>query len=335
MRTLQTILAALALLAAALPSTVPAAEVWLRAAPVPKAMPDGRVVPMWAFGVYDPANPAAAPAPTVPGPELLVPADDTVLVVHLRNELSEPVSFQLLGQVSPPVPTWVDGDAVYVGARPAGNVTARVRSLVRETAPGATETYRFEALAPGTWLYQSGTDPAVQVQMGLYGPARILAAAGAAYPGVPVDAEVRLLFSEVDPAFHEAVAAGQYGPGRAVPSPIGYAPRYFLVNGSAWTPGTPDLSVGAPGAPVLVRLLNAGQESRVPMLLGAEGRLVAENGRPLPYPPSRYAPLLPAGSTLDLLLTLPRAGRYAVLDRRLAGDLGGARGGTLAFLEAR
>ncbi len=30
-------------------------------------------------------------------------------------------------------------------------------------------TYTFTAAEPGTYIYESGTDPAKQVQMGLYG----------------------------------------------------------------------------------------------------------------------------------------------------------------------
>ena len=45
--------------------------------------------------------------------------------------------------------------------------------------------YDFIA-APGTYLYQSGSHPAVQVQMGLYGGVTSDAAAGEVYSGVTI-----------------------------------------------------------------------------------------------------------------------------------------------------
>lgn len=324
------ILLALALAAACAPASARAAEFWLRAAPFVKTMPDGRAVPMWGFGLYDPAAPASAAPPSSPGPALTVPAGDGRLVVHLRNELPVPISFHVPGQPTDAAPTFVDGAAVHAGARPPGNVTARVRSFAHETAPGATATYAFDGVAPGTWLYQSGTHPAVQVQMGLHGALTVIAAGGTAYPGIAAASEVTVHLAEVDPALHDAVAAGAYGPGRAITSPVGYAPRYFLLNGDPWAPGRADLAAGAAGQPVLVRLLNAGNESRVPMWLGLHARVVAEGGRPVALPTSRYAPLLAPGTTLDLLVTFPAPGRYPLLDRRLP-----AQAGPLTFVEAR
>ena len=43
-----------------------------------------------------------------------------------------------------------------------------------------------------------------------------------------------MLFSEVDPMLHNAVATGNYGPGQAVTSTMDYDPKYFLLNGEPY-----------------------------------------------------------------------------------------------------
>jgi FtsP/CotA-like multicopper oxidase with cupredoxin domain len=56
--------------------------------------------------------------------------------------------------------------------------SGRVVSMTAETPPGGTQEYLFTGLKPGTFLYESGTHQAVQVQMGLYGAMTKDAAAG-------------------------------------------------------------------------------------------------------------------------------------------------------------
>jgi FtsP/CotA-like multicopper oxidase with cupredoxin domain len=76
-----------------------------------------------------------------------------------------------------------------------------VRSFTLEVAPGETGAYTWAAPKPGTYLYQSGTMPSIQVPMGLYGALTVRSAANQAYP-IPesvFDAERALLFSEIDP----------------------------------------------------------------------------------------------------------------------------------------
>ena len=73
----------------------------------------------------------------------------------------------------------------------------RVRSLTHEAAPGGTADYNI-ALKAGTYLYQSGTAPSLQVPMGLYG-ALVVRNGAAAYPGVTPNSEALVLISELDP----------------------------------------------------------------------------------------------------------------------------------------
>ena len=70
-------------------------------------------------------------------------------------------------------------------------------------------TYTFTAGEPGTYLYESGTDPQKQVQMGLYGALIVRPALGASYayndPQTQFSKEYLVLLNEIDPDLHRAV----------------------------------------------------------------------------------------------------------------------------------
>jgi FtsP/CotA-like multicopper oxidase with cupredoxin domain len=318
-------------------------------------------VPMWGYALC--GSGATAPATcagtvTVPGPALAVPPGEG-LTVHLTNTLPEPTSLVIAGQVKQEgmQPVWFEPATpatTYSGARPAGNTTARVRSFDREAAPaGGTATYTWSSLRPGTYLYSSGTHPQVQVQMGLYGAVTKDAAAGRiAYSSggtnIVYDHQVTLLYSEVDPALHMAVAGGTYGTGGPA-STLAYQPAFFLINGEPF-PGTrldplaiPTLGADTTGLPagsrLLLRFLNAGLKSHVPTILGQYWQVVAEDGNPVPYPSNprqQYTAFLPAAKTLDVLLK-PLSGsttdtvRYPVFDSRLFDTTNGNPNGGMQF----
>jgi hypothetical protein len=301
------------------------AEYWLRADTVDVMMPDGATIPMWGFALdnetFDSGNPA-----TVPGPTLTVPPGDGTLTVHLKNNgLPEPVSIVIPGQIASMTPVKVN-DA---------NGRPRVRSFTDQTSAGETKTYRWTNLRPGTYLYHSGTHPQVQVQMGLYGGLKKDDAGGRAYPNVDYDNEIMLLYSEIDPALHAAVAGGTYG-GPAYPSTIDYKPKYFLINGEPYDANSPPpFSAGAAGERTLIRFLNAGLQTHVPVLQGLDMQLVAEDGHPYPYVKTQYSAMLPAAKTLDAMLTPTpgQDGQYAIYDRRLNLTNGmQPGGGMLAYL---
>lgn len=314
------------------------AEYWLCAKSTSVSMPgnpNNVSVPMWGYaggttsdGITSLAD-ACAAAATVPGPALVVPAGEG-LTVHLRNvDLPEPTSLVIPGQVAATSPVR-HTDPQFAG---------RVRSFAGEaTAGGGDAIYAWAAadIKSGTYLYHSGTHPQVQVQMGLYGAVKHDAATGQAYPGVPYATEVSLLFSEIDPGLHAAVAAGQYGPNLPVSSTIDYAPRYFLINGQPHTDASLPLAAGSAGQATLLRLLNAGLQTRSPVLQGMHMRLVAEDGKPYPYAREQYSVFLPALKTVDAVVTPASAGSYPIYDRRLAvtspGAAGSVDGGMLAFL---
>jgi hypothetical protein len=324
-----------------------AVEYWLRAAPASVEMPDPNGgqpvnVPMWGYARCGPSF-AACDSVTVPGPALAVPPGEA-LTVHLLNDLPVRTSLVINGLIKPMSPVWDDGS---IGARPS--LAARVRSFDSEAAPGGQAVYNWPAARPGTYLYQSGTQPQVQVQMGLYGAVtgnEIDAVAANAATGTPAvrgriypgagyefDNEATLLYSEIDPALHAAVDNGSYGTAAGPTSTFNYQPKYFLVNGRPYPLGAPVITpAGAPGV-TLLRLLNAGLTTHVPMIDGAYWDVVAEDGRPYPYRRTQYTALLPAAKTLDVLFT-PEAGvTYPIVDRRLSlSNNGVSDGGMLAFV---
>ena len=109
--------------------------------------PDGNSLYMWGYA-------EASGSFQMPGPTLCVNQGDTV-TVNLTNELSEPVSIVFPGQIGVTA-------SMVTGSGVSGLFTL-------EAAPGETVSYSFVADEPGTYLYESGTEPHKQVQMGLRG----------------------------------------------------------------------------------------------------------------------------------------------------------------------
>lgn len=298
-----------------------AAEFYLRADTATVTMPDGTVVTMWGFAKDSSAG-AGDGTVSVPGPALTVPPGDSSLVIHCQNKLPEPVSLVIPGQVT--------------AMAPVRNADGRVRSFTAETASGGSGTYAWNDFKPGTYMYHSGSHPAVQVQMGLYGAVTKDSGVGEAYPGVPYRRQVTLFYSEIDPALHAAVAtAGGYGPGAAMTSTIAYNAKYFLVNGMPFsTTQTKSIFAGRPGERVLVRFLNAGLATHIPLLEGMYMAIIAEDGNKYAYPRGQYTVDLSSLKTVDAIVIPTEKGSYPVYDRRL--DLTNnvfSPGGMLAYLK--
>jgi FtsP/CotA-like multicopper oxidase with cupredoxin domain len=339
------VLAVLAPLPLALPQAL-AAEVWLRAGSTTQPRPGGgAAIPMWGYAQCTAGFASCGPV-TVPGPVLTVPATDAGLTVHLGNALPEPTSLVIPGQTATMTPVWfdpADPGVTSSGARPGP--AARVRSFTHEVPPDGTADYVWPTLRPGTYLYESGTHPQVQVQMGLYGALvhdavdAVPPARAQAYAGVEYDQAVTVVYGEIDPALHDAVDTGAYGT-TGPTSTFDYQPKYFLVNGAPYAAGAPPLATVGSGTRTLLRFVNAGLRSHVPMLLGAHLELVAEDGRPYPWPAhprQQYTALLPAAKALDAIVTPVNFGsgeaRLAILDRRLdVTNAGVPDGGLIAFL---
>jgi FtsP/CotA-like multicopper oxidase with cupredoxin domain len=250
--------------------------------------PDGNTIFMWGY---------AGPSGTfqLPGPTLCANQGDTV-TVSLKNLLGEPVSVVFPGQ------TGVTADGVP--AQPVFDGTNTMTSMVQPAAKGTTVTYSFVASRPGTYLYESGTDVAKQVQMGLYG-AMVVRPVNANHEVMADHAyasddtrfspghEYIHLLSEVDPALHQAVER------RRAYDPTKYRARYFLINGrsmpdtlapnnAAWLPNQPygatvhiqPKSVSNPD-PALIRYLSVGTDIYPFHPHGNDQKVVARDGFPL------------------------------------------------------
>jgi hypothetical protein len=223
-------------------------------------------------------------------------------------------------------------------------------------ANNGTRTYRFALSKPGTFLYQSGADPSVQVQMGIYGALIVRPTDPAqAYDNTPTnpntafDNEVVLLYSAIDPFLHHAVADNTFGTDNASPttgavrlSTFRYEPKYFLINGKPYqnqldplVQHHDPLPIGAPGGNgTLLRFLNADLAAHAPSFLDTYVSVIGEDGNLLPYPRVHHSLLLTAGKTLDVLLVPSAPARkIPVIDRRLFVNNNGVYpGGHLAFL---
>ena len=361
-------------------------------ATAPATGPFGNPTPITMWGFVQTGTGAsctfATPAPAATATALPIPtltaAEGDTLIIHLRNNLpaagtpvyvappavvapavyTEPVSVVISGQPGALTPTWTDGTT--------GNRTAlpqRMRSFTKETPQQSQTDYTFGPLKAGSYLLESGTHPAVQVQMGLYGVLVVRpTVAGRAYADATsaFDSEATLLFSEIDPVLHAAIAAGTYGgaptssnpsdpaallPASWLTSTIAYHPKYFLVNGKPYTATSPSTQVGATNRKVLLRLLNAGLETKAPLVQGQYVSLIAEDGHFLtasgftgsppnlvaatcPAAKSQYSVLLPAGKTIDAILVTPSTPvSIPLYDRRLnLTNNGVSPGGMLAIL---
>jgi FtsP/CotA-like multicopper oxidase with cupredoxin domain len=287
-------------------------------------------VPMWGYSL------GSCGAPTAPGPVITIPAGETTLQVTLINNLAVPTSLVIASQKlaadggAPVMAEDLIGPACTLA--PANSLTCRLRSFTGETAPGATRTYTFTGLRPGSFLYQSGTHPQVQIQMGLAGMARISDTAAPSF-----EQDVPVVLSEVDVAMHTSISstlgtAGSQGlwqsEGRTT---LKYAPNYFLVNGAPFDGitagvGATDLSVNFPAVnathPVRLRIANAGLESRSLVLNSGTWKVMGENGYAYPMPREQASLLMPAGTTADADLGVQVNGggvavqRLAFFDRR-------------------
>ncbi len=266
--------------------------------------PDGNSLYYWGFANM---NDGLGGAFQQPGPVLCVNEGDTV-VINLQNDLTEPVSIVFPGQE---------------GVTATGGVPGL---LTAEAPPGGSVTYTFVATAPGTYLYESGTEPHKQVQMGLFGALVVRPAMGAnfAYNDPTTefnpDREYLLLIHDVDPELHYAVEHG-------LPYDVTTMhDRYWTINGRSFpdtiapnfAPWLPNQPYGAlvriepydatnNPLPALVRYANAGMVNH-PFhphgnnltIIGRDGRLLrGPNGENTSF--ESFTTTVGSGQTFDLL----------------------------------
>ena len=213
----------------------------LTAGPTTASMPDGSAVPMWGYTctAATPAGSCAAANPNANGhwsPVIISVQTGQNLTINLTNHLQFgpsvlsankiPTSIMIVGQIggglgdvskrtTTPSPTHDNQGATWPIANGAVFTPPaqgpRVQSFSTEvTVAGGQTSLSWTAMRAGTYLLESGTHPSIQAPMGLIGMVVVTAAptggtAGTAYTGVSYNAEVPLLFSEIDPNQNKAV----------------------------------------------------------------------------------------------------------------------------------
>jgi hypothetical protein len=240
------------------------------------------------------------------------------------------------GATCTPAPdhTGAQHDVTWPIANPGGGTGTppvqgpRIKSFGTEVGVGLTTSTPLTwggagnpTLLPGTYLLESGTQPSIQGPMGLYGIVVVTTApSSATSPGtaygtpasataVSYNADIPLIFSEIDPVQNNAVATAVTTPGfsetnvwsgqpgacgnplnlngtantttyhTCYPPAVNYTPLYYLINGVAFNKTSASGSVfsaTAGGAAtgitgnVLVRLVNAGLRMHVPSIVGSQ-----------------------------------------------------------------
>jgi FtsP/CotA-like multicopper oxidase with cupredoxin domain len=235
----------------------------LQAAPGLSSQPDGANVYSWGYGCtstpgFKPAgiSNARCPSMQLPGPTLIVNEGDTV-TVNLANNLPA-----LAGNTSIVFPGFqVCAATLNADGTCTGAMSGAAGSLTQEAATGGTVTYTFKATKPGTYAYYSGTQPELQVEMGLFGALIVLpgtpptacsnrAVPTSAYSGdmrlssaaynndaTCYDREYLFQFSEMNSRVHQQVLEQVQACGSSTScAPLAVAiepfrPNYFLING--------------------------------------------------------------------------------------------------------
>ena len=262
--------------------------------------PDGGSIHFWGYkdttGVANPFG-----VPQYPGPTLIVNQHDVVTVTLTSN-----------------LPFGKSTSIVF----PGHQVTATGGSaglLTREsTGPSDIVTYTFTANNPGTYMYHSGTQMELQIEMGLVG-ALIVRPAGynatsnrIAYPAIAYDHEYLFLMTQIDPVVHQLVEQGRFA---EIDMTI-YMPVYWFFNGRAapddmagtfvsWLPHQPYNCVPrmTPGQKILMRVIGADQGQHPFHYHGNNADIVARDGRRLTHPRSQFTTLSVPGETVDQIFT--------------------------------
>lgn len=260
-------------------STSPTSSFLLTATTGYISTPDGNSIFMFGYGLGNGGF-------QYPGPVLCVNEGDDVTIT-LKNTLLIPTSLSFPGL------TKVKADGTDVQLDPGSD------SLAKPAQPGGSVTYTFKAANPGTYLYESGTNPQLQALMGMVGALVVRPALNKTAPAstayVYDDAstaynagrEFLHLLTEIDPHMHHAIELEVFckqNPAQPCPGPYTYdmrryQPRYWMMNGRTFpddiTPNNvsslPTQPYGAlvhvqPKSadnplPALVRFLNAGPVS--------------------------------------------------------------------------
>ena len=259
----------------------------LYAYPFYMSLPEGTSLYMWGFGDLTAGAGATHAAgqgyylPQYPAPTLIVDEGQEVMITLTNYGVPDGVGIV------------VSGHEVTADGGSPGLVT----NVASATGPTAymPVTYTFTAGSPGTYLYHSmnGPNPGLHKEMGLVGalivrPADASRSAYGANSETGFEQEYLYLLTDLDPAIHFEMEGGHYGH-------FTYPERYpsiWFVNGRVF----PDLfqedyhglfphqpyagfASAHPGDDVLIRVVNAGQDSHPFHFHGENTRFIARDGR--------------------------------------------------------
>lgn len=265
---------------------------------------EGNSLLVWGF--------TTGPRAQYPGPTMIVNQGDTV-TINLTNDLT-----------SVPVSMVFPGHRVTATGGTPGLLTSEAAS------GGGTVSYSFVATDPGTYMYHSGTNPALQIDMGLIGvllvrPTGFDAAVDArrtAYgEGTETDYDYEVLFlhTEMDPRYHDLIEFGRM----AEVDTTDFRPVYWFYNGrngpdtllKANLPSMPiqpynTLPMIHPGDKLLVRHVGGGRDPHPTHQHGnnfyrvaKDGRMFSSNGTVADLAVSANTQAVYPGETHDVIFT--------------------------------
>jgi len=267
---------------------------------------DGHSIHMWLYGVM-------GGKVQYPGPTLIVNQGD-IVDINLTNTLPVPTSLVVDGiTVTAVAVAGAILPGVLTGEVPADNGTTTVR-------------YRFLASQPGTYVYHSGTNPPLQVEMGLLGVI-IVRPAGFdpvtsrfAYNDIESGYvhEKLFLLTDMDIRVHDAVQKGNY----TNIDFTDYHDVYWFINGRTLpdtlsTTGAPWLKnqpydafvTMNPGQTILYRMVNASRDPHPMHTHGNHHRIIARQGRFLSagagadLSSSAFTTVVYPGDTVEAIMT--------------------------------
>jgi FtsP/CotA-like multicopper oxidase with cupredoxin domain len=270
--------------------------------------PDGGSVHFWGYQGTSTTDGDANPfgVPQYPGPTLILNQGDTV-TISLTSGL----------------PVWPDNDGCTSMVFPGHAVTVTPLSgdqdglLTRETCPGGTAVeYTFTATQPGTYTYYSGTEPELQIEMGLVGVIIVRPSSlGENYAyndaSTQFDHEYLFLMTQMDPIIHQDVEQGRFTDAYDKLS-TNYWPVYWAFNGRfapddlaepfvSWLPHQPYNCTPrmTPGQNLLMRLVGGDGGHHPFHYHGNNADIIARDGRLLAHSRSQFTTLSAPGETVD------------------------------------
>ncbi len=246
-----------------------------------------------------------------PAPTLIVNQGDTI-TVNLTNQLT------IKKGAVPNVSLVFPGHDVTATCSVYGLDTCPQGALTLEAeADGDQVSYSFVADYPGTYAYHSGTNPGLQVEMGITGVIIVrptgfdpLAPTAYGHPDSAYDREELFFLTEMDPHIHLKIERKGLEANNLQALLDDYFSNYFFLNGRTapdnmaganvtWLPTQPYNSVPRmhPGEVVLLRVVGGGRDMHPFHHHGNHAKVIARDAKLLTSTPGD-APELGAGPDL-------------------------------------